>query len=93
VPAPYVGEEPSIRPEDPIQPAPQPEPSPLELANAKVSAYLLAIESELSANAGIDTALVRLQAHPELIAQVLEPIPGPVVASSSVRFAAPPPAN
>jgi hypothetical protein len=91
VPAPYVGDEPSIRPQDPIEPAP--EPSPIELASAKVSAYLVAIESELRANAGIDTALARLQAHPELIAQVLEPVPGPVVASSSIRFAAPPPAN
>ncbi len=89
VPAPYVGDQPVVQPDDPIQPAP--EPSPIELANAKVSAYLLAIESELRANAGIDTALARLQAHPELIAQVLSPEPGPAVAA--IHFAEPPPAN
>lgn len=89
VPAPYVGDQPTIQPDDPVEPAPQPEPSPIELASAKVSAYLLAIESELRGNAGIDTALARLQAHPELIAQVLSPVPGPAVAA--VHFAAPPP--
>jgi hypothetical protein len=88
-PAPYVGEQPTIRPDDPVQP--NPEPSPIELANAKVSAYLLAIEAELRENAGIDTALARLQAHPDLMAAVLNDVPGPAVAS--VRFAQPPPAN
>ena len=88
-PAPYVGDEPVVQPDDPVQPAPVPEPSPIELANAKVSAYLLAIETELRSNAGIDTALARLQAHPELIAGVLATQPGPAVAA--VRFAEPPP--
>jgi hypothetical protein len=91
VPAPYVGDQPVVQPDDPIQPAPQPEPSPIELANAKVSAYLLAIESELRANAGIDTALARLQAHPELIADLMWSQPGPAVVA--VHFAEPPPAN
>ncbi len=98
VPAPYIGEkDPTIRPDDPVAPEPEPapepmpEPSPLELANAQVSAYLLAIEAELRTNAGVDTALARLQAHPELVAQVLTGDPGPAVAA--VRFAAPPPAN
>jgi len=91
VPAPYVGDQPVVQPDDPIQPAPQPEPSPVELANAQVSAYLLAIESELRSNAGIDTALVRLQAHPELIADLLWSQPGPAVVAT--HFAEPPPAN
>lgn len=91
VPAPYVGPiEPVIRPEDPVQPEPVPEPSPIELANAKVRDYLIAIDAELSQNAGIDTALARLQAHPELVAQVLATDPGNPVAA--VRFAEPPPA-
>ena len=90
-PAPYVGEQPVIRPDDPIQPAPVPEPSPIELANAKVRDYLIAIEAELRMNAGIDTALARLQAHPELVAQVLSTGPGPAVAA--VQFAEPPPAR
>ncbi|HEU5055319.1 MAG TPA: hypothetical protein VFU21_02285, partial [Kofleriaceae bacterium] len=85
VPAPYVGPTPEIRPEDPINP----EPSPIELANAKVRDYLIAIEAELRSNAGIDTALTRLQARPELVAQVLDGTPGPAVAA--VRFAQPPP--
>jgi len=91
VPAPYVGEQPVVQPDDPVQPAPQPEPSPIELANAKVSAYLLAMETELRTNAGIDTALARLQAHPELIADLMWSQPGPAVAA--LQFAAPPPAN
>ena len=92
VPAPYVGPtEPVIQPDDPIQPAPVPEPSPIELANAKVRDYLIAIEAELSLNAGIDTALARLQSHPDLVAQVLATDPGPAVAA--VRFAEPPPAR
>lgn len=92
VPAPYVGPiEPVIRPDDPVQPEPTPEPSPIELANAKVRDYLVAIEAELRANAGIDTALARLESHPDLVAQVLTTDPGPAVAT--VRFAEPPPAN
>ena len=87
-PAPYVGPEPEIRPEDPINP----EPSPIELANAKVRDYLIAIEAELRSNAGIDTALSRLQARPELVAQVLDGTPGPAVAAvAAPRFAQPPP--
>jgi hypothetical protein len=86
VPAPYVGPAPEIRPQDPINP----EPSPLELANAKVRDYLIAIEAELRSNAGIDTALSRLQARPELVAQVLDGTPGPAVAAAP-RFAQPPP--
>ena len=86
VPAPYVGPEPEIRPQDPINP----EPNPIELANAQVRDYLIANEAELRSNAGIDTALARIEAHPELVAQVLEGTPGPAVAT---RFAQPPPAN
>jgi len=89
VPAPYVGDHP-LEP-DPVQPGTQPEPSPVELANAKVRAYLVAIEAELRTNAGIDTALARLQAHPELIADLMWSQPGPAVAA--LQFAAPPPAN
>ena len=83
-PAPYVGPEPEIRPQDPINP----EPSPIELANAQVRDYLIAIEAELRSNAGIDTALARIEMHPELVAQVLDGTPGPAVAT---RFAQPPP--
>ena len=86
VPAPYVGPEPEIRPDDPINP----EPSPIELANAQVRNYLIAIEAELRNNAGIDIALSRLESRPELVAQVLDGTPGPAVAT---RFAQPPPAN
>lgn len=91
VPAPYVGEQPVIVPDDPVEPRPEPAPSPVELANAKVSAYLLAIEAELRTGAGIDTALARLQSHPDLVARVLADAPAPAVVA--VRFAQPPPAN
>lgn len=93
VPAPYVGDQPQIQPDDPVEPAPRPEPAPdpIELANARVRAYLLAIEQELRGNAGVELALARLQARPELIAEVLSAAPGPAVAA--LQFAAPPPAN
>jgi hypothetical protein len=95
VPAPYIGDQPQVRPDDPVEPAPapapEPEPAPVELASAKVRAYLLAIEAELRGNAGVDLALARLQEHPELIAEVLRAEPGPAVAA--IRFAAPPAAN
>jgi hypothetical protein len=84
VPAPYVGPEPEIRPQDPINP----EPSPIELASAQVRDYLIAIEAELQSGAGIDTALARLESHPELVARVLGGANSPAVAT---RFAQPPP--